>query len=124
MKNHNVRWALQYSDKAARIGSWNNPEDRPDRINGGINRHGLVIAQIDAKNLNTGEIECKASCAGTDFMEFEWLATVTTTLFSGPNIHYAYPNIIGLRLLSKTGSYSFYSNGHLDFKEMKLNGYY
>lgn len=90
---------------------WSRSSNKTEEMAAFVNKDGLILASIEAKNYYTQEQFIIAECNGQDFVNFKWIAerhsvTGGTGLYSFSNWH----QLVGLKLVTR----DFDLNVHFD----------
>lgn len=109
-----VRWAFHYEPKGPVYGLWSHQghDERNQFSKQEIN--GRKRVELEYRNKKDRIIRTYASIPAEMFVTFEWLATAIVPLGVEMSIQ---PVIVGLRLKSKTHSYTFMVDGSHEIKE-------
>lgn len=108
---YELRWRFDFAQKVTRCGMWSRSSNKTEEMAAFVNKDGLILASIEAKNYYTQEQFIIAECNGQDFVNFKWIAerhsvTGGTGLYSFSNWH----QLVGLKLVTR----DFDLNVHFD----------
>lgn len=107
-----IRWRFDFANKPMRAGMWSQSSKNPADMAAFVNKDGLVLASIEARNFYTQEQFLIAECEGQDFVNFKWCAerhqvVSGTGLYSFANWH----NLVGLTLVTRDVELTVYFDG-------------
>lgn len=110
-----LRWRYEYHNRPTKYGQWNRHGDRPEDQAWAQTKEGLAYACIEGKNFKTRELKIFARCAADNFINFQWIAAVSTPL----RIHGSVKRpgrILGLMLVSRDEYLSVFNHGGMETK--------
>lgn len=99
-----LRWRFNYADKHSRYGVWSRPAERPEDMAAFNNRGAIVSATIESQDVTNDSVRVVAECSGSDFVNFEWIATAT-------GFDTSTSQIVGLTLVTSNERCSVYVDG-------------
>jgi hypothetical protein len=120
-----LRWRFDYhDDKAPRCGMWNRAGDNPVDQAWSQSKDNLLLASIEAKDIQTKKITTIAECAGQDFCNFEWCAVSFAGAGFNKDVMKVFNNglslqsmIVGLTIVSRNNRCTVYLDGSTQVKE-------
>jgi len=99
-----LRWRFDFQNRPAKYGQWSMPASRLEDMAAMNNGSGLVLASIEAQDVITQDVFTVASCAGWDFINFEWKCAAY-------GMDGGYQEIIGLTLVTRERQCHVYTSG-------------
>lgn len=119
-----VRWCLEYVNRPAKAGMWNQPGVDASTSAWLQPKDGIVTARVEAKHLQTRAIITLAEVSGQDWIEFRWIAAtslpVKTNMLKklNPNVELRFGGAIqGMTLVSRYQKAHVYRNGQVVLEE-------
>lgn len=111
-----VRWRLEYCNKPAKFGLWN--QEGPDAYAQAISqdRDGLVYACVEIKELNTRKIKVLARCSAADYVCHRWI--VATPATGGGKVK-VQGGVQGMSLVTRDQKLHVFRDGFVKIEEMK-----
>ena len=125
---HSLRWCFAYYGRKDKIGMW----DKSGEFIPGLNlidqsvawcqtKENLDVAYIEIKNLKTREIKKVVTCAGWDFINFDWSA-ITPMPLSKSNFNEGRQHIItgviyGLVMVTRDKRVTVLRNGKIEIRD-------
>lgn len=107
-----LRWRFEFANKINRCGMWSKSSNNPSEMAAFVNKDGLLLAAIEAKNFYTQEQFIIAECQGQDFVNFKWNAE-RHQILSAPGL-YSFANwhqLVGLTLVTREVELAVYFDG-------------
>lgn len=96
-----LRWRFDFANKPTRFGMWNSsgPSQHGAHMAWSTNKEGLVLAQIEGKDILSREVRTLVACDGHEFVNMKWYAVIKHGL---QNFAGAYPGrLIGMILQTR-----------------------
>lgn len=112
-----VRWRLEYSNKPAKFGMWNNPGVDTYSYASFQDRDGLVYACIEVKDIVTRQLKVLARCSAADYEQHRWIAAAPMPLkSSGLKVE---GGVQGMTLVTRDQKLHVYKDGLVKIEKME-----
>jgi hypothetical protein len=107
-----LRWRFEYSDgKSPKFGQWSRHGDFESDQAWSQNKENLLYACVEGKENHTKEMKILHRCVGSDFVNFNWIATATVPGLSITGSVTPIPRIVGLMLIDRTHKHQVFASG-------------
>lgn len=116
-----LRWRFEYSDgKPTKYGIWNWASEHEADQAWQVNKENLLYAMIEGQNpYNKGEKKILAVCEGSNFVNFQWIATAPISLgtVKAFGSQTTKGMIVGLMMVTREDKLSIFCSGQAEIKK-------